>query len=63
MKNKKNLKYFDWEMYVIICMSYIFGFLGGWAHGWFLPISLLFLAYPFYISNKNRRLNNEKNNL
>ena len=49
---KKYLHYFDWEMYIIICMSYLFGFLGGWSHAWFLPISLIFLAYPFYLKSK-----------
>ena len=52
--------YFSWEMYAIICISYIFGFIGGWAHGWVLPFSLFFLIYPFYKADKVRRKRKEK---
>jgi len=51
-KKKGLLHYFDWEMYVIIIMSYLFGFGAGYVHGWILLISLLFLAYPFYLKYK-----------
>jgi len=49
---KGYLHYFDWEMYFIICLSYSFGFIGGWIKGWILPLSLLFFAYPFYLRQK-----------
>ena len=51
------LHYFDWEMYLIICICYLFGFFGGWFKLWFLPFSLLFLIYPFYLRSKITRLN------
>ena len=59
---KPNLDYFDWEMYFIIVLSYAFGFMGGWAHYWLLPITLIFLAYPFYKYNKFKKDGNSKNN-
>ena len=52
LKKKGYLHYFDGEMYFIICLSYLFGFAGGYIRAWILPISLIFLGYPFYLKWK-----------
>jgi len=52
IKKEGYLHYFDWEMYFIICISYLFGFLAGFIRAIFLILSLIFLAYPFYLKSK-----------
>jgi len=53
---KLNLLYSSiWEIYFIICISYLAGFLGGWFKAYFLMFSLLFLAIPFYLIERRLR--------
>lgn len=49
------LYYFDLEMYAIIIVSYIFGYIGGFVKSWILPISLIFLGIPFYLFYRYKR--------
>jgi len=49
IKEEGYLHYFDKEMYLIILLSYFFGFLAGWGKNIFLFLSFFFLAYPFYL--------------
>lgn len=49
LKDKGYVHYFDWDIYFIILLSYTFGFVAGWVHGWILLLSLLFLTIPFYM--------------
>ena len=53
---KEKIEVFSWSMYLVVCMSYAFGFMGGWNHAWYLPISLIFYAYPFYLYNKRKQI-------
>jgi hypothetical protein len=55
LKEKGYLHYFDWEMYLLICISYMFGFGAGLARAWVLPISFLFLGIPYYMKYKSDR--------
>ena len=54
MNKIKPENYFSWDLYIIICLSYAFGFMGGWAKAWFLPLALIFLSYPFWLAHKKR---------
>ena len=60
LKREGYLHYFDWEMYLIICMSYLFGFIAGRNNAWILILGLFFLAYPFYL--KSKAVKRDKNN-
>ena len=55
LEEKGYIHYFDWEIYLIICMSYIFGFIAGYAKGYLLLISLIFLSVPFYLKWKQKK--------
>ena len=51
------LYYLDWEMYIIIIISYLFGFLAGYMKAWILLISLIILIIPFYMFSKRKNKN------
>lgn len=51
MKKEEYLHYFDWEMYLIILISYSFGFLGGLGRMYLIFLSFIFFAIPFYLKH------------
>ena len=53
---RKEVNCFSWEMYSIICMCYMFGFVAGWIRAWILPLSLLFLGYIYYLVNTSNKV-------
>jgi len=63
MKQEYKIDPFCWEMYIIICMSYLFGFIAGWTKAWFLIFSLLILIYPFYLRHKRKNIDKKINKL
>lgn len=51
LKQEGYLHYFDKEMYLIILISYSFGFLAGLGRGYFLFLSFIFFTIPFYLKH------------
>ena len=55
LKEKGYVHYLDWEIYLIIFISYMFGFIGGFIRGYLLILSLIFLSIPFYLKWKQKK--------